>query len=241
MKNSFLKKIGAKSYRIAIPAGGVRATVVQEWKDSYDLKIHVGAGSELRAVFTQNLPKTVEFAETVESVAGEKSKIHLFFIHLGAKKVKSRVILIARGKGAEINMDLAARAGGRRELRFELEHCFEARDGRGLLTAKGVAEGKSALDIRGILEIKRQAGGTQAHLTQSALNLSPHTQIKAVPALKIDTSDVKASHSASVTNLDEASLFYMQSRGLNEKQARKALAEGFLKEALEKAKGLITN
>jgi Fe-S cluster assembly protein SufD len=54
------------------------------------------------------------------------------------------------------------------------------------------------------------------------------------PELEIYADDVKCSHGTTTGALDETPLFYLRSRGLPEKDARRLLIEAFLGEVLEK-------
>ena len=71
---------------------------------------------------------------------------------------------------------------------------------------------------------------------QETLNLSKKASIRAIPALQVDTNDVKASHGSSVRNLNPEQLLYFASRGLSPKESRKMLIAGFLKKELESVK-----
>jgi Fe-S cluster assembly scaffold protein SufB len=62
--------------------------------------------------------------------------------------------------------------------------------------------------------------------------LDASAKVDAIPALEIKTNDVKASHSASITKISPETLFYLQSRGIEEAAARSMFVEGFLGELL---------
>ncbi len=53
------------------------------------------------------------------------------------------------------------------------------------------------------------------------------------PQLEIYADDVKCSHGASIGDLDEAALFYLQARGIPAEEARHMLIDGFLREVVE--------
>jgi len=60
------------------------------------------------------------------------------------------------------------------------------------------------------------------------LTLSPDAKTECNPILLIDEYDVEANHAAAVGQLDEESMYYLQSRGLSKKQCEKLLIYGFL-------------
>ena len=55
----------------------------------------------------------------------------------------------------------------------------------------------------------------------------------AMPTLEIRADDVECSHGAAVADLDENSMFYLSSRGIDRREARKLLLRGFSLEVLE--------
>ena len=67
-----------------------------------------------------------------------------------------------------------------------------------------------------------------------AILLSPDARSDAIPGLEILTNDVKATHSASVSQIDEEQIFYMMSRGLSEDESKKFIVMGFLEPAISR-------
>jgi Fe-S cluster assembly protein SufD len=65
------------------------------------------------------------------------------------------------------------------------------------------------------------------------LLLSDTAQIDTQPKLEIFADDVKCTHGAAVGRLDQAALFYLNSRGLGELEARELLVHGFVNEVLD--------
>jgi len=99
---------------------------------------------------------------------------------------------------------------------------------------KGIAQDKAILSFDGLVQINKTAGNSTGYLKQETLNLSPNTTVRAVPALKIDTNDVKAGHSATVRNLNDEDLYYFGARGIRKEMAKKLLITGFLGKELKK-------
>ena len=64
--------------------------------------------------------------------------------------------------------------------------------------------------------------------------MNESTEFDAKPELEIYADDVKCSHGSSSGNLDENSIFYLMSRGLNYEQSRELLINGFLLDVIEK-------
>jgi Fe-S cluster assembly scaffold protein SufB len=62
--------------------------------------------------------------------------------------------------------------------------------------------------------------------------LSPKARLDAIPSVLVSADDVSASHGGTVGELDEDSIFYMASRGLDRPSAVRLLVEGFFEPVL---------
>lgn len=79
-------------------------------------------------------------------------------------------------------------------------------------------------------------GASKSIVRQKAkgLTLSKTAKIKAMPNLYIDEYDVIANHAASIGSISKEDLFYLMSRGLNEKEASKLIVLGFVQPLLDR-------
>ncbi len=64
--------------------------------------------------------------------------------------------------------------------------------------------------------------------------LDKRTRSDAIPGLDIDTNEVKATHSASVAQIDEEQIFYLMARGLPQDEAKKIIVIGFFEPVLSR-------
>ena len=99
---------------------------------------------------------------------------------------------------------------------------------------KGLLYDDASAVFNGQIEVKQIAQKTNAFQSNKNLILSPTATINSKPQLMIYADDVKCSHGATSTQLDEDSLFYLQSRGLKKETAQSLLTFAFAKEVVEK-------
>lgn len=101
---------------------------------------------------------------------------------------------------------------------------------------KGILSGKSHAVFSGKVVVMRDAQKSDA--TQKDLNLllSRGAEIDAKPSLEIYADDVTAAHGATAGHVDRDTLFYLQSRGVDEKSAKAILVRGFAEEMLNEFK-----
>ena len=77
---------------------------------------------------------------------------------------------------------------------------------------------------------------TDAYQTNRNLLLSDKAEADSLPGLEILANDVKCSHGATTSRIDPQELFYLNSRGIAEKEAEKLIALGFLSEPIHAIK-----
>ncbi|EEA03236.1 FeS assembly protein SufD [Burkholderia sp. H160] len=98
---------------------------------------------------------------------------------------------------------------------------------------RGVLDGASHGVFNGKVIVHRDAQQTDTHQSNYNLLLSRDAQIDTKPQLEIHADDVKCTHGATVGQLDEEPLFYLRSRGIEERVARALLIWAFVRERLE--------
>ena len=91
---------------------------------------------------------------------------------------------------------------------------------------------KARIAFNGRIHIHPSAVGADAELSNRNLALDADTEINTKPELEIYNDDVRCAHGATVGQLDEQALFYLQSRGLPTSAAKRLLCIGFLRDAL---------
>jgi Fe-S cluster assembly protein SufD len=85
----------------------------------------------------------------------------------------------------------------------------------------------------------RQSGAkSQAQQKCQHLLLGKRSRGVASPRLRIHNHDVQAAHGATLSQLEDDALFYLQSRGLSHKEASEILVEGFCREILDQISNL---
>ncbi len=92
---------------------------------------------------------------------------------------------------------------------------------------RGAASGESRASFEGLIQIDPGAQRTHTYLQIHSMMLSPKARIDAIPSVLVSSDDVSASHGGTVGELDEAAIFYMQSRGLDRAAAVRIIVEGF--------------
>jgi Fe-S cluster assembly scaffold protein SufB len=92
---------------------------------------------------------------------------------------------------------------------------------------RGAATGESRASFEGLIQIDPGAQQTHTYLQIHSMMLSPKARVDSIPSVLVSADDVSASHGGTVGELDEAAIFYMQTRGLDRPAAVRVIVEGF--------------
>ena len=101
---------------------------------------------------------------------------------------------------------------------------------------KGIIDDNAAGVFNGKIFVQPHAQKTNAYQSNKNILLSDAASVNTKPQLEIFADDVKCSHGCTVGRLNEEGLFYLQSRGINEKIARSLLLHAFAVDILEHIK-----
>lgn len=170
---------------------------------------------------------------TLKSTLEEYASVTWHILSLAQTDVTCELVSELRGEHATSSINWISYAKGTAKHTLTATNRFLARGGRGEIVMKGVAEETGTVKCSGMIEIGENGTGTETHLTQHVLMLDRTAKVDAIPGLEIRTNDVKASHSATVSRVKPEDLFYFQSRGIDERTARRMYVEGFLQGLLE--------
>ena len=97
-----------------------------------------------------------------------------------------------------------------------------------------IAQDNAVMVLNNNAKIIKGAAKSVVHQKAKGLTLSKTSKIKAMPNLYIDEYDVIANHAASIGSINKEDLFYLMSRGLEEKEASKLIVLGFVQPLLDK-------
>ncbi len=98
---------------------------------------------------------------------------------------------------------------------------------------KAIAFDSSTSIFNGIIEVPQIAQQTKASQLSKNLLISEKAEIYTKPELRIIADDVKCTHGATVSQLEESELFYLQSRGLSLNEASSLIMKGYTKEIID--------
>jgi Fe-S cluster assembly protein SufD len=87
--------------------------------------------------------------------------------------------------------------------------------------------------FNGRILVRPDAQGTLAYQKNNNILLTDDARMDTKPQLEIYADDVKCSHGATVGQLNDDALFYLQSRGIGQREAKLMLMFGFAHEVIQ--------
>ncbi len=157
-------------------------------------------------------------------------------LSMGGKLVRNNVGALLAGEGAECTLNGLYTIDGEQHVdnHLRVDHAVPHCDSREFY--KGILEGRSHGVFCGRIMVREDAQKTDAKQTNMSLLLSEEAQVDSKPQLEIFADDVKCTHGATIGQVDEDALFYLQSRGISAEAARSLLIYAFAKESVSKIK-----
>ena len=157
-----------------------------------------------------------------------------FILSLGSSFIKNEINCNLNGKysSAFVNGIFNLNNNKNHEIRTSINHLNENTKSYQLIKSVLGENTKSA--YQGKIFVKSNAQKTDGYQLSKAILLSDNAEFNAKPELEIYADDVKCSHGSASGSLNQDSIFYLMSRGLNYKEAKELLINGFLLDVVEK-------
>ena len=184
-------------------------------------------------IFDNNLNENLKY--NFSNIDIYENSISENFIYSSESKFsKNEIICNLKEKysSAFINGVINLDQSKQHEIQTNINHLAENTKSYQLI--KSILNDKSKGVYQGKIFVNEIAQKTDGYQLSKALLLDENTEFNGKPELEIYADDVKCSHGSTSGNLDENAIFYLMSRGLDFKQAKKLLIEGFINDVIEK-------
>jgi Fe-S cluster assembly protein SufD len=171
---------------------------------------------------------------TLRIQQGRSANVASHSLLLGGGLVRNNVHPVLAGEGGECLINGLFVGGGRQHLDnyMHVEHASPHCSSRQFYN--GILDGHAHGVFHGRIVVHKDAQKTDAKQTNRNLLLSDDAQIDTKPQLEIYADDVKCTHGATIGQIEENALFYLQSRGIDEISARRLLLLAFASECLDR-------
>jgi len=172
-------------------------------------------------LFTVNVSNRKAFVE-------QDGKMSWYSGMFGTSLCRYKTDSIMKGSGAS-SEDVEIVFGTEKQLfdiSSNLDHAGYSTRGR--VMVKSIMKDESKSLFKGMIKIRKDAKISEAYLAGHAILLNKGSHSDAIPGLEIETNEVKATHSASVSQIDEEQIFYLMCKGLDRESAKREIVHGFV-------------
>ncbi len=214
-----------------------KATIVQElYSPSIQtqqaylelMDTNLGANAQLDVTTLQMIDQHAVAFSTRRTDLAQDAKVNWYSGLFGSMLSRYKIEYFLNGTGASCNDSEVI--FGNNEQSFDIQtnvnHESPATEGR--VVEKSILRNKSKSLFKGMIRIKENAAKSNSFLSGRSILLDKDAKSDAIPGLEIFTNDVKATHSASVAQIDEEQIFYLKTRCLSHEEAERTIVEGFL-------------
>ena len=192
------------------------------------LNTNVAANAQLDITTLQLMDQhTVNFSTRRTDLA-QDAKVNWYSGLFGSILSRYKIEYFLNGSGASTNDSEVIFGNDEQsfDIQTDVNHESPSTDAR--VVEKSILRNKSKSLFKGMIRIKEHAAKSNSFLSGRSILLDKDAKSDAIPGLEIFTNDVKATHSASVAQIDEEQIFYLKTRCLTHEEAERTIIEGFL-------------
>ena len=227
------------SRNIFVAEEGSKATVVQELyapgagsgtqQGYFELiESSVKPNAHLEAVTLQAMGNDTVCVSNRKAFVERDAKMSWYSGLFGTTLSRYRTDSIMKGAGSSAEDIEIVFGAGIQSFDVTSNLIHNGQHSRGRVQVKSVLKDTSKSLFKGMIKIGKDGKGTESYLSGHAILLDRGAKSDSIPGLEILTNEVKATHSASVAQMDEGQIFYLMTRGLSREGAKREIVSGFL-------------
>ncbi|MBA4459882.1 MAG: Fe-S cluster assembly protein SufD [Nitrosopumilaceae archaeon] len=214
-----------------------KATIVQELYSGKSEKqqaylelfnTNAAPNSHLDVTTLQMMDQSSINFSTRRTDMGQDAKVNWYSGLFGTQLSRYKIDYYLNGSGASANDSEVIFGNNEQSFDIQTDVNHEAPSTEGRVVEKSILRNKAKSLFKGMIRIKENAAKSNSFLSGRSILLDKDAKSDAIPGLEIFTNDVKATHSASVAQIDEEQIFYLKTRCLSHEEAERTIVEGFL-------------
>lgn len=239
----FLNKNEPLMTQVITKVGNEAKLSLFEWhasestKQSFSSVIHeVDAGkyshTEINILHNEDHNTTV--IGNTKARVGESGKLRMNYVYTGGSLVRVKNYVDAIGFGGEV--DVSEMIFGSKEQKFDINTYVinSTKSTIARLDSRAALMNNSICYLKGFAKIVNGAKESRSYVQEHGMLIDKTARIDSIPSMSIDENAVKATHSSSSGPLDEESMFYLMTKGINETKVKQLLISGFFSPTFSK-------
>ncbi len=156
-------------------------------------------------------------------VCGEHAKVTLTQIELGGSHIDAGFHATLAGYQSSFYSDTAYICQGTQYLDMNQVVVHKGKKTVCDMKTHGTAKDETTKTYRGTIDMVKGCAGSNGNEIETTLLLSPKAVVKAAPIILCGEEDIAAEHGSTIGKLSDEMLFYMNTRGIDQKTAEELL------------------
>lgn len=177
--------------------------------------------------------KSYNFDSNIAFVEGQ-AQVNWISVEIGSNISGSSYSTFLEDEASQGNLSSIYLGDGSRKMDLEYSMIHKGRRSISNIETRGVLMDHSTKVFRGNLDFKKGARHSNGVEEEYVILLDPTVKSHSIPALLCDEDDVMGEHAASAGQISQDQLFYLTSRGLDERQAKQLIVEASFKPVVDK-------
>ena len=227
---------GALSRQVIYAKRGSEITVVMDYRSQEEAsgfhgistKLYAEENATIHLVKVQMLGSGYLHFDDIGGVCEDHAVIDMIQMEMGARKVWNGCHINLMGKESSFCDNTGYLC--RKDQQYDMNYIAEQRGRKtqSEMIFRGVLMDQSQKTFRGTIDFRNGSCGSTGDEQEDTLLLSPDVVNRTIPLILCQEEDVDGRHGASIGQLGEDLLFYMQARGINEEEAKKIMVRARL-------------
>ena len=199
-----------------------------------ELNLHAGCvelfvkkNAFLRFSTIENWSKNMLNLNTKKCFVEENGKIEWIMGSFGSKVSMLYPLSVLNGNGAKCEFTNISFAGAGQNLDTGLKIVHNAPNTSTVVNSKSISKDGGICTFRSNTLVKKNARKSKVSISCESLMLDSISRSDTIPVDTIECSDVLFSHEATVGKISDDALYYLETRGMNEEEAKKLIVQGF--------------
>ena len=198
------------------------------------VEVEAHAGATVNYISLQEWGRNVRHFQTQRFTGHRDSTVRSLVVNLGSAFARTQVESVLKGEGSFSEMLGLYFADSDQHFAQRTLQGHEAQHTTSDLLYKGALKEKSRSEYSGLIKVEKGAQGTDAYQANRNIVLSEDAVARSIPQLEIEANEVRCTHGATVSPVEEEHIFYLMSRGIDRVTAQKLVVFGFFGDVLDR-------
>ncbi len=227
-------------HTLVVAEEGASVTLVEDFLGADEgmvnsvVELLPGPSSQVHYLHLQNLADTAWNFSTQRMLLVRDSLLRYLIGSWGSRLSKNWINMEMNGPGSHGELLGLYFPNGRQHIDHHTNQLHRSPNATSDLLFKGALKDRARSVYQGYVKVWPDAQKTNAYQANRNLLLSKHARADSIPGLEIEANDVRCTHGATASQLQEEYVFYLMSRGIARPNAERLVVQGFLEEVLDR-------